>query len=72
MIRKLQADQSARRAPFREDDVVIYPEFPQRKIIVAHCYLESTGPERRWIVREINGDSHEAAELRRADSLERN
>lgn len=58
MIRRLEEAKTPRHASFEADDVVIYPQLPDRKIIVAHCYEQRIGVHRRWIVAETNGDTH--------------
>lgn len=72
MIRKREELTRLQRAPFSEDEVVVYPQRPARKIIVAHCYLKGLGSKQRWVVAEINGDTHDAAELCRASASEHN
>jgi hypothetical protein len=54
------------RPPFAPGDVAYDPEYPGRRIVVIRCYVAG-GPQRaRWIVSEINADTHEADRLVRS------
>lgn len=64
MIRKRTASRLPSVAPFQENQVVEYREAPHRRLIVAHCYRQCVDGVERWIVAEINADSHDAADLR--------
>jgi hypothetical protein len=68
-LRNAAASSAVNSPPFREGDIVEYIPGRHlassgRRFIVAHCYSRVVDGQSRWIVAEVNADTHAAEDLR--------